>query len=218
MDEHWHPRCPPPTGLIVPVRRGVDDRDGPTPGVLRGDLWRPTARGWHVLATTGTSPEQRAFEVVARLPPGGLVTGWAALRLAGAAYFEGLRRDRTTPRPVPVLLPHSARIRGGGVLVERTRLPLPDAVIRHGVPCVPAELALLHEVRRAVVAREAGVMVDMALAAGAVDLERLREVAGRRRVPATCRTPWSARAPSAGRPGSRTCSRSGSPWPASPVR
>lgn len=184
MDEHWHPRCLPPTGLIAPVRRGVDDREGPTPGVLRGDGWRPTARGWHVPALTPASPEQRAFEVVVRLPPGGLVTGWAALRLAGAAYFEGLCGDRSTPLPVPVLLPHSARIRGGGVLVERTRAPLPEPVTSHGVPCVPGEVALLHEIRRAARAREAGIMVDMALAAGVVDLDRLREVARRRRVPA----------------------------------
>jgi len=101
MDGHWHPRCLPPTGLIAPVRRGVDDREGPTPGVLRGDGWRPTARGWHVPALTPASPEQRAFEVVVRLPPGGLVTGWAALRLAGAAYFEGLCGDRAHRCPSP---------------------------------------------------------------------------------------------------------------------
>lgn len=184
MDETWHPCCPPPGGLVLPVRRGTDDRDGPTPGVLRGRGWRAVARGWHVPEGTASTPEQHAFEVVVRLPPGALVTGWAALRLAGANYFEGLERDRSTPLPVPVLLPHTGRIRGRGVLVERTRVPLPAAVIRYGVPCVPAEHALVHEIRRAVTAREAGVMVDMALAAGVVDLDRVRAVAGGRRLPA----------------------------------
>ena len=184
MDETWHPRCPPPTGLVLPVRRGAGDREGPTPGVLRGDGWRTASRGWHVPAATCSTPEQRAVEAVVRLPPGGCVTGWAALRLAGAAYFEGLEPDRATPRPVPVLLPHTARIRGRGVLVERTRLPLPEAVVRYGVPCAPGELALLHEVRRAVSGREAAIMVDMALAAGVVDLDRLRTVAGGSRLPA----------------------------------
>lgn len=183
MDETWHPCCPPPAGLVLPVRRGTDDRDGPTPGVVRGRGWRDAGRGWHLPAGTPCTPEQRTFEVVPRLPVGGLVTGWGALRLGGANYFEGLERDRSTPRPVPVLLPHAARIRGRGVLVERTRLPLPEAVIRYGVPCVPGEHALLHEIRRAVTAREAGIMVDMALAAGAVDLGRLRAVAGGRRLP-----------------------------------
>ena len=136
-------------------------------------------------ADTPRTPEQRAYEVGARLRPGmALLTGWAVLRLAGARYFEGLAEDRRTPLPVPVLLPHHARLRGPEVRVERTRLPLPAVVWRSGVPCVPNELALLHELRRAVSARRAGVMVDMALAAGVVDLDRLREAArAHRRLP-----------------------------------
>jgi hypothetical protein len=185
VDDTWHPRCPPPTGLVLPVRRLGPGRSGPTPGAVRGSAWVQVAQGWHVPAGTPRTPEQRTFEVGSRLPTDGLVTGWAALRLAGASYFEGLAGDRRTPLPVPVLLPHHARLRGPEVRVERTRLPLPAAVWRWGVPCVPGELALLHEVRRAATARLAGVMVDMALAAGVVDLARLREAArAQRRLPA----------------------------------
>jgi hypothetical protein len=142
-------------------------------------------RGWHVPADTARTPEQRAYEVGVRLRPGtALLTGWAALRLAGVNYFEGLDEDRRTPLPVPVLMTHGARLRNPEVIVERTRLPLPRAVLRAGVPCVPSELALLHEVRRAVSVRCAGVMVDMALAAGVVDLGRLHEAArDQRRLP-----------------------------------
>jgi hypothetical protein len=183
MDENWHPRCLPATGLVTPVRRGGASRDGPTPGALRGPSWLQVARGWHVPAGTQRTPEQRAFEVGARLRPGLLLTGWAALRLAGASYFEGL--EHRTPRPVPVLVPHHARLRGPEVRVERTRLPIPPAVWHAGVPCVPGELALLHELRHAASARRAGVMVDMALAAGVIDLGRLREMAAQRRLPAT---------------------------------
>jgi hypothetical protein len=179
MEDNWHPRCPPPIGLVAPVRRSGGRRDGPTPGVLRGPGWLQVARGWHVPAGTPRTPEQRAFEVGVRLRPGALLTGWAALRLAGASYFEGL--DRRTPLPVPVLLPHEARLRGPEVRVERTRLPIPAAVWHAGVPCVPHERALLHELRHAVGARRAGVMVDMALAAGVVDLARLRQVASAQR-------------------------------------
>jgi hypothetical protein len=159
--------------------------DGPSAGVLRGSGWLPVGRGWHVPADTPRTPEQRAYEVGVRLRPGAaLLTGWAALRLAGANYFEGLAEDRRTPLPVPVLMAHGARLRNPEVLVERTRSPLPQAVSRVGVSCVPSELALLHEVRRAIDARRAGVMVDMALAARVVDLERLREAArGSRRLP-----------------------------------
>lgn len=184
MDDDWHPRCLPPAALVAPVRRS-EAGDGPTPGVLRGPDWLSVARGWHVPSGTARTPEQRAYEVGVRLPRGALVTGWAALRLAGARYFEGLAQDRRTPLPVPVLLPHGARLRSPQVLVERTRHPLPVAAGSCGVACVPAELALLHELRRAVDARRAGVMVDMALAAGVVDLDRLRAAAAtRRRLPA----------------------------------
>lgn len=152
------------------VRRWSDAR-----GTARTRLLQ-VARGWHVPAGTPRTPEQRAFEVGVRLRPGALLTGWAALRLAGASYFEGLA-DHRTPLPVPVLLPHRARLRSPEVRVIRTRLPIPEVVWRWGVRCVPGELALLHEVRHAASARQAGVMVDMALAAGVVDLARLREVA-----------------------------------------
>ena len=33
VDESWHPRCPPPTGLVAPVRRAGPGGAGPTPGV-----------------------------------------------------------------------------------------------------------------------------------------------------------------------------------------
>lgn len=186
VDDNWHPRCLPPAGLVAPVRRSAEGGDGgPTPGALRGAAWLRVGRGWHVPAGTPRTPEQRAYEVGARLRPDGLVTGWAALRLAGASWFEGLAEDGRTPLPVPVLLRHEARLRGPEVLVERTRGPLPLATTRCGVRCVPSELALLHEVRRTGSTRRAGVMVDMALAAGVVDLGRLREAASaRRRLPA----------------------------------
>jgi hypothetical protein len=184
MDDTWHPCCAPPSGLVTPVRRRAGDRAGPSAGVLRGPGWLPVGRGWHVPADTPRTPEQRAYEVGARLRDDALLTGWAALRLAGANYFEGLAADRATPLRVPVLMPHDARLRGRGVLVERTRRPLPEPVVRYGVACVPTEVALLHEVGRAVSARSAGVMVDMVLAAGVVDLDEVgRAAEGRRGLP-----------------------------------
>ncbi|MCD6640984.1 MAG: hypothetical protein LT071_13855, partial [Nocardioides sp.] len=135
--------------------------------------WRRVAPGLLVPAGTPRTPEQRAVEAAAQLPADGLITGWAALRLAGAAFFAGERVDGTL-EPVPVLLPHDVRRRGAGLLVERTRGPLPAAVVRHGVPCAPAEVALVHELQRESSSKRAGVMVDMALAAGVVDLGGLR--------------------------------------------
>lgn len=172
----FHPCCPPPTGLVRPVRVDPDGISGPTRGAAAGPRWRTSSHGLLVPASAPRSVEQRVLEAAVRLPGGAMVTGWAALRLAGAAWFDGLAADGRTSLPVPVLLPHTSRIRSSGVVVTRTRHGLPEAVVRFGVPCAPAELALVHEMRRAT-DRRAGVAVDMALAARVVDLGRLREVA-----------------------------------------
>lgn len=105
------------------------------------------------------------------------MTGWAVLRLSGAAYFDGDGPGRR-PLPVPVLLGHHARIRSDGILVERTRREMPEPTYLFGLPCAPAEVALIHELRRARSWYAAGICVDMALAAGAVDLAVARAVAG----------------------------------------
>jgi hypothetical protein len=180
----FHPCCPPPSGLVRPVRVDPDGRTGPRRGTAAGPRWRTSSHGLVVPADVPQTVEQRILEAAVRVPAGGMVTGWGALRLAGAAFFDGLAPRGRSPLPVPVLLPHTSRIRGPGVLVERTRGRLPDPAVRHGIPCAPGEEALLHELRRAASARAAGVMVDMALAAGVVDLERLRRVASARRQPA----------------------------------
>lgn len=181
--DHFHPCCPPPVGLVRPVRSDPAGAAGPTRGAAAGPAWRRSSHGLFVPASVTLTVEQRILEASVRLPDGAMVTGWPALRLAGAAYFDGCAPGGRTALPVPALLPHTSRIRGPGVLVERTRGLLPDAVVRYGVPCAPPELALLHEVRRSATRRRAGVMVDMALAAGAVDLARLHEAASRRRLP-----------------------------------
>jgi hypothetical protein len=137
-----------------------------------------------VPARVELSVEQRIVEAAARLPGGGMVTGWAALRLAGAAYFDGLADGGRTDAPVPLLIPHSSRIRSGGVLPVRTRRDLPTPVDRHGIPCAPNHEALLHELARCQDARQAGVLVDMALAAGVVDLAELIAMTAGRRVSA----------------------------------
>lgn len=195
----FHPCCPPPTGLVRPVRVDPTGVAGPTRGAAAGPRWRTSSHGLFVPAGVPQTAEQRILEAAARLPPGGMVTGWAALRLAGAAYFDGIAPDGRTTLDVPVLLPHASRIRGPGVVVVRTRRPLPDAVLRYGIPCAPSDVALLHELRRAASPRRAGVMVDMALAARTVQPAVLRALArghlpdatayALRRACAECRSP-----------------------------
>lgn len=42
----------------------------------------------------GSLPEQRVVEAAVHLPDTGAITGWGALRMAGAAYFDGRTRWR----------------------------------------------------------------------------------------------------------------------------
>jgi hypothetical protein len=118
--------------------------------------------------------EQRILETSLQLGPEGAVTGWAALRLAGATYFDGLRSDRRTP--VPVLLavggPAGRRTRRGTSLSYE---PLPDAERRalHGVPTTVPARALFDEMRRVDDWREAVVAMDMAAAAELVSIRRM---------------------------------------------
>ena len=103
--EPWYPLLSPFAVVVSPKRRDVTGEDGPTPGLARGPNWRASSRGLHVPATVDLTIEQQIVEAGVRLPERGMITGWAALRLAGAAYFEGRQRD------VPVLLPHASRMR-----------------------------------------------------------------------------------------------------------
>lgn len=167
--EPWYPLLPPFAVVVAPRRRDITGEDGPTPGLARGADWRASSRGLHVPATVDLSVEQRIIEAGARLVGPAMVTGWAALRLAGAAYFEGRQRA------VPVLLPHASRIRASGVEVRRTRLPLPTPVRRYDVPCAPPAVALVHELRRERDFRELVVMIEMALLAKVVTWQEVRE-------------------------------------------
>ena len=61
--------------------------------------------------------EQRIVEAAGHLPPGGMVTGWAALRLLRGGFFDGVARDGSTEFPVTLLLPHSVRLAARPVVV-----------------------------------------------------------------------------------------------------
>lgn len=104
-----------------------------------------------------------------RLPAGGAVTGWAALRLADAGFFDGFAHDGHTALDVPLRLPPGRDMRrGAGFTVRRERLPPGEVVDRYGIACTTPARATFDAVRQAGNLRSAVVVIDMALAAGIV--------------------------------------------------
>lgn len=180
---------------MEPVPVDPTGTEGPTKGQARGPGWRRTSPGLYVPSSTSASPEQRILEQSRRLPPGGAVGGWAALRLHGAAWFDGstlphgpavFETLEDAPvggsRPVPLWLPAGARMRpSAGSVVHRGRAVRMDVVGRHGVPCLRPEPALLEEAAAASGVRDAVTVLDMGLSAGVTTVVRLREhLSGRR--------------------------------------
>lgn len=170
---------------VRPVRLDPTGRAGPTRGQARGPRWRSAGHGWYVPADVELTTEQRIVEAAVRLPPGGAVTGWAALRLLGALDADGRDTDGRTPLPVPLCTGRRRNIRPDPrVLVLRDPLDERDVVVRRGVACVTAERAAFDAARLAPDVREAVVSLDIAMAADLTSAQRLRAygdgVAGRR--------------------------------------
>lgn len=125
-------------------------------------------------------PEQRILEQGMRLRSGGAVTGWAACRMHGAAFFDGLRGDGSTEIPVPLDCGplHQIRRLPGDDLVRDILLG-EEIVLVGGVPCTVPERATFDAMRYARGVREAVVAVDMMAAAGLVTVAGMREYVDR---------------------------------------
>lgn len=173
----WDPKCPPPVGLVRPVRLDPHGVAGPTRAQARGRSWRSTSRGFYVPSWVSTTvPEQRILEQSVRLPPEGAATGWASCRLNGGTFFDGLLPDGHTLIPVPLATGPTARIRGDeAVSVLRDRLDPGEVVLRHGIACARARRGLFDAMRTAPGVREAVVAMDMMAAADAVSIKQMRE-------------------------------------------
>ncbi len=169
----WNPVCRPPSGLVPPVPVDPDGRHGLTRGQAAGPLWRRTSRGLYVpVGVASGLPEQRILEQAARLPADGVVTGWAACRLHGAAYFDGHSGGYPAGgsegglSPVTAVVPPTSRMRsGGGLRVTREPIDPAETVVRSGIRCAAPVRAVFDALREAGSWREAVVAMDMAAAA-----------------------------------------------------
>lgn len=173
-DDFWDPRCAPPRDLVRPI--GVDPTGhwGPTKRQAAGPRWRRTSRGAYVPADVDASvPEQRIVEQAHRLPPGAAVTGWAALRLHGARYFDGSAWDRTALR-VPVVLGPGERLDSDDEIhVSREPWDPQQVWLRAGIRVTEPRRALFDELRRDQDWRDRVVAMDMTAAAGLVSIAQI---------------------------------------------
>lgn len=174
MDDHWQPTVRRVPRLVGPVPIDPRGIEGPTRGAARGPRWRRTSHHLYVPAHVADDvPEQRILEAFAVSGGRGAVTGWAALRLLGAAFFDGLAPDGRTRLPVSVLQ-GGARFRATELVhPSREAFAFDEVVLRHGIRCVRPERALVHEVVRRGDLREAVVAVDMALAGEVTSIRRI---------------------------------------------
>jgi hypothetical protein len=145
----WQPRCEFPTDLVHPVRVDPTGRDGPTRGQAQRGGWRQCAYGWYVPADTdSTVVEQRILEQAVRIASTGGITGWAALRWRGAAYFDGLAQGGRVVRTVPLLRMSGGRFDNDDRAAwGRSQLAPSERELVNGIWCATVQRALFDEMR-----------------------------------------------------------------------
>ena len=166
-----------------PVTVDKTARNGPTRGSARGPGWRQSSHGLFVPSYVNAEVvEQRIVEQAARLPSGGAVTGWAALRMAGGKQFDGLGPDGRTHLPVPLLIsPRNALRPATGAIVRRVKLEPTDLIELQGVACVHPTRATFDEMAAATDLFGCVAIGDKACSAGLTSVDRLRIHLGQRR-------------------------------------
>ena len=178
----WDLRAPPVGALTWPVAVDKTGKAGPTPGQARGPRWRRTSVNRYVPTTvTDTLVEQRILEQYSRAGSRAVVTSWAALRLHGADYFDGLDLDGQARLPVPLAC-NGERVQAHtDFLMLRYTVPPDEVVLVHGIRCARVERALYDEMRRRRSSRAMVVAADMTFAAGLTSISRMRRYCAERR-------------------------------------
>jgi very-short-patch-repair endonuclease len=183
MAHRWDPRAPGPGPLVRPVPIDPAGAAGPTRRQAAGRYWRRTTPRLYVPADiTDEQVEQRILEQSMTLPRDGAVTGWAACRLHGANFCDGLARDGKSRLPVPLNVgPRGFLPRNAGARPVFRQLAGDDRAIRFGIPTVTAVRATYDAVLLADDETEAVVAIDMMCAAELVSLRMLHAYADRQR-------------------------------------
>jgi hypothetical protein len=127
-------------------------------------------------SVTDDLPEQRVLEQSMRLSAGGAVTGWAACRLLGAAFFDGLAQDGRTRLRVPLWVGDLAQLtQDDQVRVHRDAIVATEVTCRYEIACSRPLRAVFDAARDSADLREAVVAIDMMAAAELTSVTQLRE-------------------------------------------
>ena len=183
MAHRWDPRAPDPRPLVRPVPIDSSGAEGPTRRQAAGRYWRRTTPRLYVPTDVSEEKvEQRILEQSMTLPPEGAVTGWAACRLHGANFCDGLDRDGKTRLRVPLNVgPRGFLPRSSDVRPLFRRLEDGDRESRFGIPTVSVERATYDAVLLAPDPTEAVVAIDVMCAAELVSLRLLHAYADAQR-------------------------------------
>lgn len=143
-------------------------------GSVPGPGWRQTSHGLWVVGPSSNDVEQRIIEQAARLGSAEAVTGWAALRLLGAAQCDGLAADGRTKLPVPLAVGPGGKLRPlDGSVISHTRLPAHDQLWCDGIWVTTVERATFDAMSAASDLVEAVVVLDIVLGAGMLTIDQL---------------------------------------------
>ncbi len=117
-----------------------------------------------------------------RLPGSGAVTGWAALRLHGGNFFDGLASNGQTPLPVPLAMPLEVDITSHPSIAKWRSLLVDHEITEvHGIPCTRPTRALFDQMVRAPHWRDAAVDACVATSAALLTIDELRNYVAHRR-------------------------------------
>jgi len=154
-----------PPAPVHPVPVDPTGRRGPTKAQAAGPGWRWVARNRYVPACVDRKlVQQRIAEAAVHLPPTGAVSGWAALWLLGAAYFDGSLHGRELP--VLLSLGHGrGRRTPDGVALSYEPIDQEEVFEIHGLRVLHPRRALFDDMRRHDDWRDAVVSFDMTAAA-----------------------------------------------------
>ena len=145
-----------------------------------GPRFRQTSPGLYVPSSVNEGVvEQRIFEQGHRIRSYGAVTGWAALRWRGAAFFDGVSRGGVT-LPVPLVVGKNHLAKDPRVSISEAHIAPSERTWNGGIWCATVQRALFDEMRHARGVRSAVVAMDMAAAAGLISVDLMIRYAGLR--------------------------------------